>query len=155
MHFLESRGRAQSLDSKCEASEFGIINLTFAKRVEFDDSQNKRKKRWISEEIGMLINLIVVTISQLCIYEIIMLYTLNICNFIFQFYLNKAGKARIQDISSKSPGSYLPQNPQTKSRRSRSRWFINRMRVNHHQEQAGDSDTCGQRNISHSQIKHL
>ena len=38
----------------------------------------------------MLINLIVVILSHVYIYQIITLYTLNICNFICQLRLNKA-----------------------------------------------------------------
>ena len=42
--------------------------------------------------MDVLINLIVVIISQVYVYEIFLLYTINIYNFIFQLYINKAEK---------------------------------------------------------------
>ena len=42
--------------------------------------------------MDVLINLIMVIISQVYIYEIFLLYTLNKYNFIFQLYINKAEK---------------------------------------------------------------
>lgn len=40
--------------------------------------------------MDVLINLIVVVISQLHVYQIITLHTLNICSFICQLYRNKS-----------------------------------------------------------------
>ena len=42
--------------------------------------------------MDVLISLIVVIISQAYVQEIFLLYTLNIYNFTFQLYLNKAEK---------------------------------------------------------------
>ena len=58
---LVSRAKAQCLDSEWEVSEFGIVYLTFAKRVEFSGSHHK-KRRSKGGDV-MLINLIVVTNS--------------------------------------------------------------------------------------------
>lgn len=41
---LGSSGRAQSQDFGCEESEFGIVYLEFAKRIELNGSHHKRKK---------------------------------------------------------------------------------------------------------------
>lgn len=44
MYSAVSRAKAQCLDSECEVSEFGIVYLTFAKRVEFSGSHYERRR---------------------------------------------------------------------------------------------------------------